>query len=190
VRADAQKLGGGSDTNYIFLSFVTHYLPIGIVGLVVGVIFSAAMSSISGEVNALATVTIIDVYQRYFSRDANDAHILRASKFATAFWAVYAMVLASFSNNFGALIETVNYLGSLFYGGMLGVFVLAFFVKRCTATGAFVGVIAGEVAILITAQFTGAYLWFNVIGCAVVVVTGLLVSFVWPSSKPSTALVP
>ena len=181
VRADAQKAAGGSDTNYIFLSFVTHYLPIGIVGLVVGVIFTAAMSAISGEINSLATVSVIDVYKRYVSKGADDQHYLGASRLATAFWAVYAMAFASYATNFGALIEAVNYVGSLFYGGMLGVFVLAFFVKRCTPNAAFIGVIAGEIAILITAQFTGAYLWFNVIGCAVVVLTGILISTLRPS---------
>jgi len=176
VRADAQKVAGGNDTNYIFLSFVTRYLPIGIVGLVVGVIFTAAMSAISGEINSLATVSVIDVYKRYTARDRSDRHYLGASRAATVFWAIYAMTFASFASNFGALIEAVNYIGSLFYGGMLGVFVLAFFVKRCTANAAFVGVLAGEVAILITAQFTGAYLWFNVIGCAVVVAVGWALS--------------
>ena len=176
VRTEAQKLAGGNDTNYIFLSFVTRYLPIGIVGLVVGVIFTAAMSAISGEINSLATVSVIDVYKRYTAKDRSDGHYLGASRVATGFWAVYAVVFASFTSNFGALIEAVNYVGSLFYGGMLGVFVLAFFVKRCTANAAFIGVIAGEIAILITAQFTGAYLWFNVIGCLVVVAVGWTLS--------------
>ena len=187
TRADAQKLSGSNDTNYIFLSFVTRFLPIGIVGLVVGVIFTAAMSAISGEINSLATVSVIDVYKRYMTTTGSDAHYLAASRITTVFWAIYAMVFASFATNFGALIEAVNYVGSLFYGGMLGVFVLAFFVKRCTARAAFIGVIAGEVAILITAQFTGAYLWFNVIGCVVVVATGYLLSLVnTPGNKPAS----
>jgi Na+/proline symporter len=183
VHADAQKLSGGNDTNYIFLSFVTHYLPIGIVGLIVGVIFTAAMSAISGEINSLATVSVIDVYKRYMAVERSDQHYLGASRMATVFWAIYAMAFASFASNFGALIEAVNYVGSLFYGGMLGVFVLAFFVRRCTANAAFIGVIAGEIAIFITAQFTGAYLWFNVIGCVVVVAVGTLLSARQPA-KP------
>jgi SSS family transporter len=174
VRKDA--LGGSSDTNYIFLSFITHYLPIGVVGLVVGVIFTAAMSAISGEINSLATVSVIDVYRRYVAREQTDAHYLGASRISTAFWAIYAMVFASYATNFGALIEAVNYVGSLFYGGMLGVFVLAFFVKQCTASAAFWAVIVGEIAIFITAQFTSAFLWFNVIGAVVVVATGYLLS--------------
>lgn len=187
TRAEAQQLTGGNDTNYIFLSFVTNFLPIGIIGLVVGVIFTAAMSAISGEINSLATVSVIDVYKQYMTRTGSDRHYLAASRTATVFWAIYAMVFASFASNFGALIEAVNYVGSLFYGGMLGVFILAFFVKRCTATGAFLGVITGEAAILVTAQFTSAFLWFNVVGAVVTVASGILYSAVAPGNKPGTA---
>jgi Na+/proline symporter len=174
---DAAKLAGDNDTNYIFLSFVTHYLPVGIVGLVIGVIFSAAMSAISGEINSLATVTVIDIYKRHFRPDAADRHYLIASRIATAFWGIYAAGFAATARGFGALIEAVNQVGSLFYGGMLGVFVLAFFVKRVGANGAFVGVIAGEAAIFAAAKFTNiAFLWYNVIGCLVVIGVGLAVS--------------
>jgi SSS family transporter len=185
VRADAQKLAGANDTNYIFLSFVTNYLPVGIVGLVIGVIFTAAMSAISGEINSLATVTVIDIYKRHMSPYSGDGHYLNASRIATAFWAIYAMTFASFASGFGALIELVNYVGSLFYGGMLGVFVLAFFMKRCTARGAFIGVLAGEAAIVATAQMTSAFLWFNVVGCVVTVAVGLAVSAL--GREPQTA---
>ena len=176
ARADALKVANTSDTNYIFLSFVTHYLPMGIVGLVVAVIFTAAMSAISGEINSLATVTVIDIYKRHLAKDSSDKHYVTASRIATVFWGAYAVVFASTATGFGALIEAVNQVGSLFYGGMLGVFVLAFFVKRCTATGAFVGVLAGEAAIFTTARFTEAFLWYNVVGCLVTVTVGWLVS--------------
>jgi SSS family transporter len=168
---------GFNDTNYIFLSFVTRYMPIGVVGLVIGVIFSAAMSSISGEINSLATVSVIDVYRRYVRREASDRHLLTVSKLATAFWGIYAVVFASYGSGFGALIEAVNMIGSLFYGGMLGVFVLAVFFKRVGANGAFFGVLAGEAAIFSAKLFTGiSFLWYNVIGCFVVILTGLLIS--------------
>ena len=183
ARADALNLSGANDTNYIFLSFVTRYLPVGIVGLVVAVIFTAAMSAISGEINSLATVSVIDIYKRHLVKDNTDKHYLGASRVATVFWGVYAMVFASTSTGFGALIEAVNQVGSLFYGGMLGVFVLAFFVKRCTATGAFAGVLAGEAAIFTTARFTAAFLWYNVIGCLVVVAVGWSVSMVQLRNK-------
>jgi Na+/proline symporter len=161
------------------MSFVTHYLPVGVVGLVLGVIFTAAMSAISGEVNSLATVTVIDIYKRHFRTDATDHHYLWVSRVATVFWGLYAIGFASiFARGFGALIEAVNQVGSYFYGGMLGVFVLAFFVTRVGANGAFFGVLAGEVAILLTAKFTSiAYLWFNVIGCLVVILVGLAISY-------------
>jgi solute:Na+ symporter, SSS family len=183
ARADALNVSGANDTNYIFLSFVTHYLPVGIVGLVVAVIFTAAMSAISGEINSLATVTVIDIYKRHIAKDSSDKHYLGASRVATVFWGIYAMAFASTASGFGALIEAVNQVGSLFYGGMLGVFVLAFFVKRCTSTGAFVGVLAGEAAIFITAQFTSAFLWYNVIGCLVVVAAGWSISVFQPRNK-------
>jgi SSS family transporter len=180
---DAAKLAGDNDTNYIFLSFVTRYLPAGVVGLVIGVIFSAAMSAISGEINSLATVTVIDIYKRHFRPDAADRHYLIASRIATAFWGIYAAGFAVTARGFGALIEAVNQVGSLFYGGMLGVFVLAFFVKRVGANGAFAGVIAGEAAIFAAAKFTNiAFLWYNVIGCLVVIGVGLAVSAARPEA--------
>jgi SSS family transporter len=177
VHAAAMEIGGGNDTNYIFLSFVTHYLPVGVVGLIIGVIFSAAMSAISGEINSLATVTVIDIYRRHLHSSATDRHYLVASRVATAFWGIYAAVFASVARGFGALIEAVNQVGSLFYGGMLGVFVLAFFIRRVRANGAFAGLIAGEAAIFAAARFTNiAFLWYNVIGCVVVIAVGLTVS--------------
>ena len=177
ARAQAQKLAGENDTNYIFLSFVTHYLPRGIVGLIIGVIFTAAMSASSGEINSLATVTMVDVYKRHFHREGTDRHFLLASRVATVFWGCYAVAFANFAQGFGALIELVNQVGSLFYGSMLGVFVLAFFVKRVGGTGAFWGVLLGQAAIFAVASFTPiAYLWYNVVGCLVVVAAGLAIS--------------
>ncbi|HLK17425.1 MAG TPA: sodium:solute symporter, partial [Bryobacteraceae bacterium] len=131
------------DTNYIFLSFVTRYLPAGLVGLIIAVIFSAAMSSTSGEINSLATVTVIDIYRRHIKKNAPDHHYLMASRWATLFWGLYAVAFAQYGRNFGALIEAVNIVGSLFYGGLLGVFVLAFFFKSVGPNGAFYGVVAG-----------------------------------------------
>jgi SSS family transporter len=165
------------DTNYIFLSFVTRYLPAGIVGLIIAVIFSAAMSSTSGEINSLATVTVIDIYRRHVNKQASDRHYLMASRFATLFWGIYAVGFAQFGHNFGALIEAVNIVGSLFYGGLLGVFVLAFFFKKVGANGAFIGILAGEAAIFAANLFTKiSFLWYNVVGCVVVVVVGVIVS--------------
>ena len=126
---------------------------------------------------------MIDIYKRHIVKEGLDSHYLNASRLATVFWGIYAIIFASTATGFGALIEAVNWVGSLFYGGMLGVFVLAFFVKRCTATGAFVGVIAGEAAIFLTASYTSAYLWFNVVGCVVVVAVGWSVSMIQTRNK-------
>ncbi len=165
------------DTNFIFLSFVTNYLPTGVVGLIIAVIFTAAMSSTSGEINSLAAVTVIDLYQRHIRKDASDRHYLKASRWATLFWGAYAVVFAQYGRNFGALIVAVNIVGSLFYGGLLGVFVLAFFFRRVGPNGAFYGVLAGEAAIFAAFLFTKiSFLWYNVVGCVVVIATALLVS--------------
>ena len=166
-----------SDTNSIFLYFVTHFLPAGLVGLVIAVIFSAAISSISGEINSLATVSVIDVYQRHVHRKADDRHYLLASRLATAFWGCYAVVFAGYAKNFGTLIEVVNIVGSLFYGGMLGVFVLAFFFPRVRGRAAFAGTLVGEAVVLALFFFTKiAYLWYNLFGCLAVVGAALLIS--------------
>jgi Na+/proline symporter len=175
---------GFNDTNYIFLSFVTHYLPAGVVGLLIAVIFAAAMSSSSGEVNSLATVSVIDIYKRHLRPDAADRHYLWASRIATAFWASYAVFFAQYAKKLGSLIEAVNLLGSLFYGSLLGVFVLAFWFRRVNGTGAFIGMLAGEAAIFWAWWFTGiSFLWYNVIGCVVVVITGVMVSRLRPAGQ-------
>jgi len=117
------------------------------------------------------------VYRRYLKKDANDRHYLIASRLFTAFWGLYAIGFASFSGGFGPLIEAVNLIGSLFYGGMLGVFVLAFFFKRVNGTGAFYGVLAGEAAIFGCFLFTHiAFLWYNVVGCLVTIAVAVALS--------------
>jgi Na+/proline symporter len=179
------------DTNYIFLSFVTRYLPAGLVGLIVAVIFSAAMSSTSGEINSLATVTVIDIYRRHMNPSAPDHHYLMASRFATLFWGLFAIGFAQFGRNFGALIQAVNIIGSLFYGGLLGVFVLAFCFKSVGANGAFCGVLAGEAAIFAANLFTKiSFLWYNVIGCLVVVVVGVIVSRIVDRERKLEVVIP
>ncbi len=190
AHAAGERLAGPDfhDTNYIFLSFVTGYLPAGVVGLIIAVIFTAAMSSTSGEINSLAAVTVIDLYRRHVRRHAPDHHYLNASRVATIFWGVYAVVFAQYGSNFGALIEAVNIIGSLFYGGLLGVFVLAFFFKNVGPRGAFLGVVAGEAAIFAAFFFTRiSFLWYNVVGCAVVIATGLAISPVLDRQLPASA---
>ncbi len=196
VRQDAQALArtsggsGASDTNYIFLTFVTEHLPAGIVGLLLAVMFGATMTAISAEMSALATVSIVDIYRRHIRRTASDPHYLGVTRLATVFWGIYAIVCAQFIKGIGSLIEAVNVLGSLFYGGMLGVFVLAFCFKTVNARGAFYGVLAGEAVIFALWKFTNlAFLWFNVVGSIVVVITGIAVStlFVQAEQRPVIA---
>jgi Na+/proline symporter len=174
---------GFSDTNYIFLSFVTRYLPAGLVGLVIAVMFAATMSASAGEINSLATVTMVDLYRRHFRRDGSDHHYLMASRWATIFWGAYAVASAGFGHKLGSLIVAVNVLGSLFYGSLLGVFVLAFFFRGVGGTGAFWGMLVGEAFVFAAFFFTGiSFLWYNVIGCAVVILTALAVTRIL--SKP------
>ena len=180
--ADVVKKATGdsrySDVNYVFPTFITTHLPVGLVGLMIAAIFAAAMSASSGELSALSSATIIDFYKRHFVKDATDAHYLRASKVATASWGLFACFVAMYAANQGSLIEVVNRYGSFFYGSILGVFILALLFKRATATGAFVGLIAGMAVVLSVAFGLPwiAFLWHNLIGAVVVVAVGLVVS--------------
>ena len=174
-----------NDINYVFPTFITTHMPIGLVGLMIAAIFAAAMSASGGELNALATATIIDFYRRHFVKHAADAHYLAVSKLATISWGLVACVVAMYAANQGSLIEVVNRYGSFFYGSLLGVFILGIMTKRATAAGAFWGLIAGMAAVLSVA-FTLpwiSFLWHNVIGAVVVFVVGMAISFVGSSTK-------
>ena len=178
-----------NDTNYIFLTFVLNYLPVGLVGLIMAAVFAAAMSSISSELNSLAAVTVMDHYRVYIRKRAGDRHYGTVSKIATAFWGLYAMAFAGFGAQLGSLIEAVNIVGSLFYGSMLGAFVLAFGRWRANGNGAFAGMLAGLAAVAWASRNTGiSFLWYNLVGCVVTVVVGLIVSQVGDSAdRPSPA---
>ncbi len=159
-----------NDTNYIFLSFVINFLPVGLIGLILAAILSASMSSTSAELNALATTTVIDIYKRIFKHEASERHYLVASKLATIFWGVYAITFALYANRLGSLIEAVNILGSLFYGTILGIFLVAFFLKSLGGTATFIGAIIAETSVLLCFFFTEIpFLWYNVIGCVAVI---------------------
>jgi Na+/proline symporter len=178
---------GFGDVNYVFPTFVTQHMPIGLVGLIIAAIFAASMSTISAELNSLATATVIDFYRRHFVPNGTDAQYLRAAKIATGFWGAFACVVAFYAASLGPLIDVVNRFGSFFYGSILGVFVLAIGTKRATSLGAFVGLFAGMAAVGYAASSTNiAFLWHNVIGCVTVVIVGMLVSFVDPG-KPKVA---
>ncbi len=176
------------DVNYVFPTFVTTALPVGLVGILLAAILAAAMSSISSELNALATTTVIDFYRRLLRPDAPDAHYLRVSKYATGFWGLFACVVAVYATNLGSLIEVVNRFGSFFYGSILGVFILAMVTRRATGTGAFVGLIGGMVLVASVAIFRPdiSFLWHNVFGALGVVGVGLVVSLVTRPTPPAT----
>jgi solute:Na+ symporter, SSS family len=177
-----------NDTNYIFLSFVTRYLPAGLVGLILAAILSASMSASAAELNALASVTVIDIYKRLGRRDAPDRHYLRVSKLATAFWGLYAIAFAQFANHLGSLIEAVNIMGSLFYGTILGIFLVAFYLKWIGGNATFVAAIIAELTVLACYAFTKIpYLWFNVIGCLILVVLAAIMNPFMPRKDERAA---
>lgn len=164
------------DTNYIFPRFVLGELPIGLAGLFIAGVFAAAMSSIAAELNALSTASVIDFYRRWMKPDADDAHYLLVSKGATAFWGLFACVVATYAATLGSLIEVVNEFGSFFYGSILGVFLLAM-VPGAKARGAFYGLIIGMATVgFVAFGTTIEYLWQNVIGAVVVVLVGVPLS--------------
>lgn len=166
-----------TDVNYVFPSFVVEYLPVGIVGLMIAAIFAAAMSSISAELNSLSTATVIDFYRRHFRQEASDRHYLFVSKLATAFWGLLACGVAIFATQLGSLIEVVNRFGSLFYGSLLGVFILALGTKWATSSGAFVGLLAGMATVAVVSWTTDiSYLWHNVVGAVTVCVVAFVIA--------------
>ena len=167
-----------TDVNYIIPRFVLSELPIGLAGLFIAGVFAAAMSSIAAELNALSTTSVIDFYRRWIKPHADDAHYLTVSKGATVFWGFFACIVATYAATLGSLIEVVNLFGSLFYGSILGVFLLAM-VPRAKGLGAFLGLIIGMVTVGFVQYFTTiGYLWHNVIGAAVVLLVGVPLSLI------------
>ena len=196
VRTEALDLAkrttgqGSRDVNYIIPRFVIEQLPLGLAGLFIAGVMAAAMSAIAAELNSLATSTVIDFYRRWVRPEASDTHFLNVSKGATAFWGLFAMVVASYAGTLGSLIEVVNRFGSFFYGSILGVFILAM-IPSSRALGAFVGLIVGMCAV--AAVNFGApqisFLWHNVVGAVVVVVVGTMIGMLGgatPQPQPAT----
>ena len=177
------------DINYVFPTFITTRLPIGLVGLMIAAIFAAAMSSIAAELNSLATSTVIDIYRRILRPAESDSHYLLVSKLATGAWGIFACVVAMFAAGLGSLIEVVNRFGSFFYGSLLGVFVLALAVRRANGMGAFIGLLAGMAAVAAVAFHPStrslSFLWHNPIGVIVVVIVGTIVSLATSRPRPA-----
>jgi SSS family transporter len=173
-----------NDVNYVFPTWITTALPIGIVGLWIAAIITAATDSIAAELNSLSTASVIDFYKRLVRPNDTDAHYLLVSRIATGFWGVFAGVIAVYASSLGPLIEVVNRFGSFFYGSILGVFMLAILTRRATGTGAFVGLVAGMSSVAAVAYFRPeiSFLWHNVIGAVVVLAVGLTLSLFYRSS--------
>ncbi len=163
------------DRDYVFITFVINYLPAGIVGLLIAVILSAAMSSASSELNALATTSLIDIYKRLIKVDGSRAHYLTASKMLTLGWGLFAIGFAQFADKLENLIQAVNILGSLAYGTVLGVFMVAFFFKRVKGNAVFLAAMIAEMMVIYCFVFTEIpYLWYNVVGCIPVIILGFI----------------
>lgn len=167
------------DTDYVFITFVMNHLPEGLIGLLLAVIFCAAMSSTSSELNALASTTAVDIYKRSVNPGASEYHYLNASKFFTVLWGIIAISFALAASLFENLIQLVNLLGSLFYGTILGIFLAAFYVKYIKSNAVFIAAVLAE-AIVLTCYWTTdiAFLWYNVIGCGLVIVIGSIIQLV------------
>jgi Na+/proline symporter len=176
-----------NDKDYIFMSFVMNHLPAGLVGLLFAVIFSAAMSSTASELNALASTTTVDIYKRSINSKGSDKHYLMSSKGFTFLWGGIAVLFATYASLFENLIQAVNLLGSLFYGTILGIFVVAFYVKYIKANAVFMGALLAEACVVYIhiANAGGdppvflkmSFLWYNVVGCVLVILFGIIIQF-------------
>jgi len=166
-----------NDRDYVFLSFILGHLPKGLVGLLLAVILSAAMSSTSAELNALASTTTVDIYKRSIFSKGSDTHYLKASKYFTLFWGLVAILFATFGTLFENLIQLVNIIGSIFYGTILGIFIVAFFLKKVRGNAVFPAALIAQATVFILFYSSDlGYLWYNVIGCSVVVLVSLVLN--------------
>lgn len=177
------------DTDYVFITFVMHNLPIGLVGLLFAVIFSAAMSSTASELNALASTTCVDIYKRSINPNGDDGHYVAASKWLTFGWGVVAIVFATLAPLAENLIQLVNILGSIFYGTILGIFLVAFLMKWVKGNAVFIAAIIAEALVVYIFLFHKevGFLWYNVIGCLAVMALATLFQLVLPSNEGERA---
>jgi solute:Na+ symporter, SSS family len=180
------------DRDYMFLNFVLSYLPHGIIGLILAVMFSAAMSSMASELNALASTTTVDIYKRSFNSEGSPAHYLKASRFFTIMWALIAMAFAMLANMAENLIQFVNIVGSLFYGTILGIFLVAFYMKAIRGTSVFIAAVIAELVVLACYFFYYdeiAFLYYNIIGCVLVVMIAWIAHFFDKGSEQKKATI-
>jgi len=170
-----------NDSDYVFITFILDHLPHGMIGLLVAVFFAAAFSSKAGELNALGSTTTVDIYRHIVKRDASDAHYVTASKWFTTLWGLVAIGFALFASLAENLIQATNIIGSVFYGVVLGIFLLAFFFKQIGGTAVFWAALAAQTLVLVF-YFTLSisYLWYNVIGCAACMLLGFILQSFLP----------
>ena len=176
------------DTNYIFLNYVIHYLPEGLIGLLISVIFCASWSSTAAELNALSSTSVIDLYKRLLHTQGTEGHYVNTSKWLTVLWGAVAIGVAMFANALGSMIEAVNILGSLFYGTILGIFLTAFFLKLVQARAVFIAAIITEVIVILCyLSDVLAFLWLNLVGCLLVMAISLAIQFILPKKNPAVS---
>ena len=172
------------DTDYVFLTFVMQNLPTGVVGLLMASIFCAAMSATASGLNSLASTSIIDIWKRHLHKAGDELYFVRASKLMTLFWGLFCIAFAMFANRLGSLIEAVNKVGSIFYGTMLAIFLVAFYMKHIGGRAMFWAAIFAQIVVLLFATFSNmAYLWWNVVGCVAGVGAALVLEKVLPTRQ-------
>jgi Na+/proline symporter len=164
-----------NDNNYVFLSFVTKYLPQGLIGLLIAIIFLASMGSTSSALNSLASTTVIDIYKRLVNPNASDEKYLSVSRWTTIIWGLFCILMALYASKMGNLIEAVNILGSLFYGTILGIFIVAFYLKKIGGAATFTAAIITEIIVFSCWMLDlMAFLWLNVVGCLLVMLIAMI----------------
>jgi SSS family transporter len=165
-----------NDKDYVFIHFILHNLPRGLIGLLLAVILSAAMSSTASELNALASTTAIDLYKRNVTSEKTDVHYVKASKWFTLAWGIIAISVACVANLFDNLIQLVNIIGSIFYGNVLGIFLLAFFIKYVKGNAVFIAALITQVIVIVGWWFDWMpYLWLNLFGCSLVMIIAMVI---------------
>ncbi len=166
------------DNNYIFLAFVTSVFPQGLIGLLIAIIFLASMGATASAINSLSSTTVIDIYKRFVNKKGSQRGYLNASRLFTLLWGIISLVVALYASRLGNLLEAVNILGSLFYGTILGIFVVAFYIKKIMGRAVFWAAIFSEIIVcIIWKADIMAYLWLNLVGCALVIVLAAAFQF-------------
>ena len=195
LRTDAKAIIAKADTtietndkDYVFIHFILNNLPRGLIGLLLAVILSAAMSSTASELNALGSTTAIDLYKRNVKGEKSDKHYVAMSKWFTLLWGIIAILIAGFANLFDNLIQLVNIIGSIFYGNVLGIFLLAFFIKYVKSRAVFIAALITQV-IVIVGYFDDwmPYLWLNLFGCALVMSIAILLQTIFSDKNKALA---